>query len=249
MQSDEKVGIAGFILRGAKSKRVLIRAIGPSLKVAGNAVAGALQNPFLELRDKDGVLITSNDNWRLGGQEMAIVQSGLAPSEDRESALIATLEPATYTALIKGANGTTGIGTIEIYDLEATVAGELANLSVRGDVRTGDDVLIAGLILRGGTPKRVAFRAIGPSLSAKGVSDSLPDPTLELHNGNGALLSSNDNWREAPNAAEIESSGLAPANDRESTILLTLLPDNYTAVVRGGNPATGVALAEAYKLE
>jgi hypothetical protein len=223
--------------------------MGPSLKVSGNSVAGALQNPFLELHGNNGILLTSNDNWRTGGQEMEIQQSGLAPGDDRESALIVTLGPETYTAVARGVNGTTGIGTIEIYDLESTVPGELANLSVRGDVRTDDDVLIAGLILQGGTPKRVMFRGIGPSLGASGVPDPLQNPTLDLHNGNGTLLFGNDDWRQAPNASEIETSGLAPTNDRESAILMTLSPDSYTAIVRGLNRTTGIALAEAYKLD
>jgi hypothetical protein len=243
------VGFAGFIFQGGTSKRVLIRAMGHSLTVSGNSVAGALQDPFLELRDNNGLLLRSNDNWRTGGQETEIQQSGLAPADDREAALITTLGPATYTAITGGVNGTTGIGTIEIYDLESTRPGELANLSVRGDVRTDDNVLIAGLILRGGTPKRVMFRGIGPALTAKGVPGSLQDPSLDVHNGNGVLLFSNDNWREAPNAAEIEASGLAPTDDRESAILMTLTPDSYTAIVRGVNRTTGVALAEAYKLD
>jgi hypothetical protein len=249
VQTGDAVGFAGFIFQGGTSKRVLIRAIGPSLKVSGNSVAGALQNPSLELYDGNGILLNSNDNWRTGGQESEIEQSGLAPADDRESALVTTLGPATYTGLIRGVNDTTGIATIEVYDLQATIPGELANLSVRGDVRTDDDVLIAGLILQGGTPKRVMFRAIGPSLGEKGVPGALQDPTLALHNGNGSLVLSNDNWHQAPNVAEIQSSGLAPTHDRESAILTTVAPDSYTAIVRGVNRTTGIALAEAYKLD
>jgi N-acetylneuraminic acid mutarotase len=249
VQTGDTVGFAGFIFQGGTSKRVLIRAIGPSLNVSGNSIASALQNPFLELRDGNGILLNSNDNWRTGGQETEIEQSGLAPADDRESALIATLGPATYTGVIRGVNDTVGIATIEIYDLQATAPGELANLSVRGDVRTDDDVLIAGLILQGGTPKRVMFRAIGPSLGGKGVSGALQDPTLALHNGNGSLVLSNDNWQQAPNAAEIQSSGLAPTDGRESAILMTVVPDSYTGIVRGVDRTTGIALAEAYKLD
>jgi N-acetylneuraminic acid mutarotase len=249
VQTGDTVGFAGFIFQGGTSKRVLIRSIGPSLKVSGNSVAGALQNPFLELHDNNGLLLNSNDDWRTGGQETEIQQSGLAPTDDREPALITNLAPATYTAVIRGVNGTTGIATIEVYDLESTVPGELANLSVRGDVRTDDDVLIAGLILQGGTPKRVMFRAIGPSLNGKGVPGALQDPTLELHDGNGTLLLSNDNWHQAPNVAEIQASGLAPTDDRESAILTTVVPDSYTAIVRGVNRTTGIAVAEAYKLD
>jgi hypothetical protein len=249
VQTGDNVGFAGFIFQGGTSKRVLIRSIGPSLTVSGNSVAAALQNPFLELHDNNGLLLHSNDDWRTGGQETEIQQSGLAPTDDREPALITNLTPATYTAVTRGVNGTTGIATIEVYDLESTVPGELANLSVRGDVRTDDDVLIAGLILQGGTPKRVMFRAIGPSLSGKGVPGALQDPTLEMHDGNGSLVRSNDNWHQAPNVAEIQSTGLAPTDDRESAILMTVVPDSYTAIVRGVNRTTGVALAEAYKLD
>jgi hypothetical protein len=207
-----------------------------------------LLDPVLELHDGTGALIASNDNWR-SDQEAAIQQSGLAPTDDRESAIIAILPRGNYTAIIKGANNTTGVGLVEIYDLESD-AGELGNLSVRANVQTDDNVLIDGIIIGGSTPKRVLFRGLGPSINANGtaVPGRLNDPTLELHDGNGALLMSNDNWKEAPNAAEIAATGLAPTDDRESAILLPLSAGNYTAIVRGVNRTTGIALGEVYKL-
>jgi hypothetical protein len=226
-------------------------------------VPGTLQDPILELHDSHGAVLT-NDNWR-STQEAQIQQSGLAPTDDRESAIIVTVPAGSYTAIIRGTNGSTGIGLIEIYDLgspgamkvkevaeaaESITATELGNLSVRADVETDDNVLIDGVIMRGGNPQRVLFRALGPSIQVNGqpVPGALEDPTLEVHDGNGALLGSNDNWRDAANAAEIEASDLAPSDDHESAILMRLDPANYTAIVRGVNRSAGIGLAEAYKL-
>ena len=152
-----------------------------------------------------------------------------------------------YTAQIAGAGNTTGIGLVEIYDLESSKPGELGNLAVRADVKTGDNVLINGLILGGGTPKRIVFRAIGPSLQGQ-VSGFLADPFLELHDANGNTLMTNDDWQQAPNAAEIQAAGLAPTNSKESAILMILPPANYTSIVRGVGNTTGIGVAEAYKL-
>jgi hypothetical protein len=248
VQTQDNVGIGGFIITGASQKRVIIRAIGPSMKVNGQPVPGRLLDPMLELHDGRGALIQTNDNWR-SDQESAIQQSGLAPSDDHESAIIAILPRGNYTAIVKGANSTTGVGLVEIYDLESD-AGELGNLSVRANVQTDDNVLIDGIIIGGSTPKRVLFRALGPSIKSSGtpVPGRLEDPALELHDGNGTLLMGNDNWKDAPNAAEIAATGLAPANDRESAILLPLSAGNYTAILRGVNRTTGIALGEIYKL-
>jgi len=241
------VGIGGFIISGSGTKRIMARAISPSLKVNGNPLPERLQDPYLELHDSNGGAPLTNDNWR-STQEAEIQQTGLAPTDDRESAIVKRLPAGNYTAIIRGADGGSGIGLIELYDLSANDPGELGNLSVRGEVKTDDNVLFDGVILRGGTPKRVVFRALGPSLMAKGVPESLQDPTLEVHDGNGALLRSNDNWKDAPNMTEIEASGLAPTDDHESAILLTLPSGSYTSIVRGVNRTTGIALAEAYKL-
>jgi hypothetical protein len=219
------------------------------LKINGTPIPGRLQDPYLELHDSSGSAPLINDNWR-STQEAEIQQTGLAPTDDRESAIVKRLAPGNYTAIIRGADGSSGIGLVELYDLSSTDPAELGNLSVRAGVETDDNVLFDGLILQGGTPKRVVFRALGPSLKVNGapVPGSLQDPTLEVHDGNGALLRSNDNWKDAPNMTEIQQSGLAPTDDRESAVLLTLPAGNYTSIVRGVNRTTGIGLAEAYKL-
>ena len=244
VQTGDKIGDGGFILRGTGTKRVLMRGMGPSI-----AVAGALQDPQIELHDGSGTLIAFNDNWR-ATQQSDILLTGLAPSDDRESAIVATLAaPANYTVVLRGSNGTTGIGLVELYDLEPASGSEFANLSIRGDVETGDNVLIDGVIVGGVTPKRILFRALGPSLSVNGnpLAGRLIDPIMELHDSNGATLVTNDNWRNATNASEIQAA-LPPPDDRESAILLSLGPGNYTTIVRGVN-ATGIALNEVYKLD
>ena len=266
VQTGDQVGIAGFIVKGSGFKRFIARAIGPSMAVNGQPVPGRLMDPVLELHDSNGQVVT-NDNWRTGGQEAEIQASGLAPADDREAAIIRTVPAGNFTAVIRGANNTTGIGLVEIYDLgtvgaaeEATkieqadaptAAIELGNLSVRGDVQTGDNILIDGIILRGGNPDRVVFRALGPSITSNGnpVPGTLQNPTMEVRDVNGALLRSNDDWEQAPNAAEIQSTGLAPSDSRESAVLLSLSAGNYTSIVRGVNDTTGIALSETYKLD
>src|SRR5205814_1597396 len=228
-QGGDKVGIGGFIISGASSKSVIVRAIGPSMTSGGAPVPGRLIDPMLELRASDGHLIASNDSWR-STQEQQILQSGLAPSDNREAAIIASLPAGQYTAIISGANNSSGIGLVEVYDLESALAGELGNLAVRADVKTGDNVLISGLILGGSNPRRVLFRAIGPSLQSQLGSAVLQNPLLELHDANGATLASNDNWHSASNASEIQATGLAPSNDNESAILMPLGPGNYTTI-------------------
>lgn len=246
-QGGDKVGIGGFTISGTTNKSVIIRAIGPSMTSGGTPVPGRLDDPRLELRASDGSLIQANDSWR-SNQEQEIQQSGLAPTDNREAAIIASLPPGQYTAIISGANNSSGIGLVEIYDLQASLPGELGNLAVRADVKTGDNVLISGLILGGSTPKRVLLRAIGPSLQNQLGSSVLQNPFLELHDANGATMSTNDNWRQASNASEIEATGLAPTNDNESAILMPLSAGAYTCIVRGVNNTTGIAVAEAYKL-
>ena len=245
------MGIGGFIVSGTGTgtKRIMARAIGPSLKVNGTPVQGRLQDPILELHDDKGSPALLNDNWR-SSQEAEIQQTGLAPTDDKESAIVKRLPAGNYTAIIRGADGSPGIGVVELYDLSGTEPGELGNLSVRADVGLGDNVLFNGLILRGGNSKRVLFRALGPSVKVNGnpVPGSLQDPVLELHDGNGATMATNDNWPDAPNAAEIQATGLAPPDNHESAILMTLPPGNYTTVVRGVGNTTGIGLAEAYKL-
>jgi hypothetical protein len=240
VQTGENVLIGGFIITGTQPKKVIVRAIGPSLS---NYFA-TLTNPALELRDSSGALIGSNDNWR-SDQEAEIIATGVAPIHDLESAIVATL-PANnsiYTAIIHGVNNGTGVGVVEAYDLDRTVDAKLANISTRGAVRAGDDVLIGGLIVLGQNPLRVIVRAIGPSLGA----GALTDPTLELYDINGSLIASNNNWR-SDQEPEIIATGIPPSNDLESAILRDLAPGNYTAIVGGVSGTTGVALVEAYAL-
>ncbi|MFL6585212.1 MAG: PKD domain-containing protein [Chthoniobacterales bacterium] len=249
-QTGDKVGIAGFIITGSGTKRVMARGLGPSMKANGIPVQGRLQDPYLELHDLNGSAPLVNDNWR-DTQEAEIEQTGLAPSDDHESAIVKRLPAGNYTAIIHSAdNSTSGVGLVELFDLSSVEPGELGNLSVRADVGTDDNVLIDGLILRGADPKRVLFRALGPSLNVNGtpVDGRLQDTTLDVYDANGNILRSNDNWRDAPNAGEIEATGIAPPDDREAAVLLTFQPGNYTAVVRGANRTTGIGLAEAYKL-
>lgn len=242
VETGDNVLIGGFIITGTQPKKVIIRAIGPSLSAF---IPGALADPTLELRNSTGGLIASNDNWR-SEQEAEIIATGIPPTNDLESAIVATLPAnlANYTAIVRGVNNGTGIGLVEAYDLDQSVDSKLANISTRGFVQTGDNVLIGGLIVLGQDPLRVLVRAIGPSLPLPGV---LGNPTLELHDGNGALIAANDNWR-SNQEAEIIATGIPPSNDLESAIVRNLAPGNYTAIVRGVNNSTGVALVEAYGL-
>ena len=225
-----------------------MRGIGPSL--TASHIAGALADPVLELHAKNGSLITSNDDWR-DTQQVAIQESMVAPNNDKESAIIATLVPGRYTAILRGKNGTTGVGLVEIYDLSPSSDSVLANISTRGFVRTGDDVMIAGFIFGNGTAsEKVIIRALGPSLTASGVANVLADPTLALYDSNGVLLISDDNWKDDPiQAARIAATRIPPKNNLESAIVMTLPPGRYTAIVTGKNGRTGVALVEVYHLK
>ncbi len=237
----DQVLIGGFIITGTDPKMVILRAIGPSLTDFG--VAGALADPVLELRALDGSVIASNDNWTT--DRAAIEATGLQPSKDLESAIVATLDPGAYTAIVNGKDGTTGVGLVEAYDLDTAAASELANISTRGFVATESNVMIGGFIL--GSEANVLIRAIGPSLTDFGVDGALADPTLELRDVQGTLISSNDNWRD-PNEAEIEATGLQPSKDAESAVLETLSAGAYTAIVQGAGATTGVGLVEVYRL-
>jgi hypothetical protein len=247
--ASDKVLIGGFIVTGTVPKKVILRAIGPSLGTATPPVAGALADPVLELHEPDGTVVT-NDNWR-DAQEAEIIASTIPPTDNLESAIVATLVPGAYTAIVSGKNGGTGIGLVEAYDLDQTADSELANISTRGFVEAGDNVMIGGFIVGGdgGRNVSVIVRAIGPSLGDANppVPSALADPILELHDGNGATLASNDNWKDTQEA-EIIASTVPPTNDKESAIVATLAPGAYTAVVSGKNNTTGVALVEAYNL-
>ena len=238
--------IGGFIVTGNDPKKVILRAIGPSL--AGFGILDPLADPVLELHGSDGSLITTNDNWK-DTQQSEIEATGLQPQNDLEAAIVRTLDPGSYTAIVRGNGGTTGVGLVEVYDLDQTVDSILANISTRGLIQTGDNVMIGGFILGGGTEgAEVLIRAIGPSLTQFGVTGALADPTLELHNANGDLAGSNDNWKSLQQA-EIEATGLAPQDDAESALMAELAPGSYTAIVAGSDGSVGVGLVEVYALQ
>jgi hypothetical protein len=248
VQREDRALIGGFIIDGALPVRVIVRAIGTSLHKDDSPLNGRLLNPALELRDSAGEVIAENDDWRSSPQAEQIRATGLAPREDEEAAIVATLEPGSYTAVLRGANETEGIGVVEVYDLQSSASAELANLAARAFVSTGDNVLIGGLIVQGGPAKGVLIRAIGSSLT-EALPDALQDPTLELVNAEGMKIGENDDWREARNAAAIESTGAAPAHDKESAILIALTAGPYTATVRGKNNGKGIGVIEIYRIE
>ena len=246
VRKGDGAGIAGFIIQGPTAKRVIIRGLGPSLKANGQPIPGRLKNPTVALRDSNGAVIAQNDDWRDSQQQGAIEASGLAPSDDRESAIIRKLQPGSYTAVLRGVGDTEGIALAEVYELDSSDASQLVNLSTRGPVETGDNVLIGGFILRGNTPAPVLLRAIGPELKEQGVPNAVDDPTMELRDANGELIRSNDNWRD-DQQAKIKATGIAPKDDRESAIFQLLGAGNYTAIVRGKGSGD-VALVEVYGL-
>ncbi|MEO7167801.1 MAG: hypothetical protein ABI787_05445 [Spartobacteria bacterium] len=249
----DKVAISGFIISGSGTKKVIVRALGPSLGKSG--IAAPLANPFLELHDETGAVIATNDNWettQLGGvitgdQQDLIRAATLAPTDSTEAALIADLIPGFYTAIVRGANQETGVGLAEIYDLSQAAPATIANLSTRGSFQTGVDVMIGGFIVGGTQPSDLVVRALGPTLASAGLSDVLTDPTLDLRNANGALLAANDNWADTQRA-EIEASGLAPGDAHEAALRLPLPAGSYTATVTGRDGGIGVGLIELYRL-
>jgi hypothetical protein len=238
--------IGGFIITGKEAKQVIIRGIGPSLSALG--VQGALANPTLDLFDANQTLLASNDDWKTNRAE--VEATTIPPSHDLESAIVTTLSPGAYTAVLRGQNNSTGIGVVEIYDLNPAADAVLANISSRGFVDTGDNVMIGGFIV-GGDGKanaRVVVRAIGPSLGLFGITGALEDPIVELKDTNGATLLSNDDWLQGQ-PAEVIQLGLAPGDTRESALVTSLPPGNFTAVLRGKNNTTGVSVVEVYNVE
>lgn len=237
----EEVPIAGFVVTGNSAKRILVRG-------GGGGLPGLdwLPDPVLELRDDRVVVVARNDNWQ-ETQEDPIRATGLQPLSDRDSAVIVTLQPGEYTALLRDKNGGTGMGLVELYDLDRGAESKLGNLSTRGQVGTGDKVMIAGVIATGDENAHVIVRSLGPSLRDAGIAKPLADPTVELRDQNGAPLKENDNWRDSQQA-EIIATSLAPAHDAEAAIVAELVPGIYTAIVRGKHDATGIALVELYHL-
>jgi len=245
VETGQSVAVAGFIVTGTHSKQIVIRGLGPTLTQDG--VSGALADPFLSLFDGNGKVLWTNNNWK-DSQQAEIEATGLAPTNDLESAIVRTLAPGNYTAILSGRNGTTGIGLVEVYDEGAGLLGQLTNVSTRGLVGTGQAVMIGGFIAGGGTNDiQVLVRGLGPSLAQHGVSGALADPLLRLFDSNGNVLGNNNNWKDSQQAA-IQATGLAPTNDLESAILRTLAPGNYTAILSGRNKTTGIGLIEIYRL-
>jgi hypothetical protein len=243
IQTGNNVGIAGFVVGGTEAKKLLIRGLGPTL--AQFNVTGVLQNPTLELHDGSGSLIMTNDNWK-DTQQAEITATQLAPPADAESAILATLQPGSYTAIQRGAGGGTGVGLIEVYDVDPLAASRLTNISTRGLVQTGNNALIGGCSLTGGSgSNKVVIRALGPSLVPLGVNNALPDPVVTLCDSNGNVITANDNWKNSQQSA-IENTGLQPPNDFDAAILVTLPAGNYTAIVTEKNGSTGVGLVEVY---
>ncbi len=236
--------IGGFIVSGTEPKKLILRAIGSSLV---GAIAGALADPSLDLLDSAGRIVASNDNWQSSGQAAEIATSGVAPVNPLEPAMIVTLPPGNYTAVVRGTNNAQGVALVEGYELDAN-ASRLVNISTRGRIGVGDEVLIGGLIVRGAQSKKIIVRAIGPSLAGS-VSGALANPVLEMYNSSGTLIASNDDWGTSAQRADIIASTVAPSNPLESAIVTTLAPGSYSAIVRGANGGTGIGLVEVYDLE
>ena len=244
----QNVLIGGFIIKGTQSKTLVLRAIGPSL--ADSGVTGVLADPTLELHDALGAVIASNDDWQEGAQAFQIQQSGIAPVNALESAVLVTLPPGSYTAVVSGYNNGTGNGLVEAYEMDSTGT-RLVNISTRGRVGTIDEPMIGGLIMQGAATKKVIIRALGPSLGAgaNAIAGALADPVLELRDASGNLLAVNDDWPTSPQASEIIASTIPPVNALESAIVATLGTGNYTAIVRGVDGTSGVALVEVFDLD
>jgi hypothetical protein len=249
VQTLDRVGIGGFIITGTAPKHVLLRAIGPSLTQFG--VPDALADPVLELHGPGAFVTIINNNWRDDPvQEAAIIASSIPPTDDLESAIDAALAPGIYSAIVRGNGNTEGVALIEVYDLNQPFDSKLANISTRAFVSIGDNIVIGGFFLGGNSGDDNIFsRGIGPSLDAAGVPDALADPTLELRDGDGALLASNNDWQDDPvQAAELIAAGLAPQSQLESGIAATLPPGPYTALLAGLNSGIGNGLVEVYDL-
>ena len=242
--------IAGFIMQGSAAKRLAVRALGPSLTPLG--VPNALANPVLELRDSAGATIASNDDWGSAANSQELSDVGLAPGSAQESAILTTVPSSTngtaYTAIMRGVNDTTGVGVVEVYDLDSGPGSTLLNISTRGQVGVDPNALIGGFILGGSESKRIFVRAIGPSLTQFGIPNALANPTLELRNAQGGLVDANDDWMNSAQKTQIENSGLAPTNAKESAVVQTLPTGQYTAIVRGVDGGTGVGSVEVYQL-
>lgn len=242
----DRVLIAGFTIVGTGPKKVVVRAIGPSLKNAG--IDDSLGDPVLELHDGTGALIASNDDWR-DAQRAELEEAHLAPTDDHESALILTLDPGAYTAIVRGAGDTGGVAVVEVYDGDHASDSVLANVSTRA-FTSADSPIIGGVIMSDeGVPlNRVAVRALGPTLGDFGLREVVADPRVELRDASGALVAQNDDWQDAAQRDVLEDKHLAPADEREAAFIHPLGPGAYTAIVCGEDNAAGSALVEFYQL-
>jgi len=260
VQTGDNALFGGFITSGNAPKKVVIRALGPSLSNFG--VAGPLQDPTLELRAANGTVIASNDNWKINdqthlSQEAAIRATGLAPTDDRESVIMAELGSSSFTAIVRGKNDTVGAGLLEIYDINQAADSRLANISTRGYIDSAGGNITAGVIIGAGNgAAKVLVRVLGPSLTAFGITKPLKDPLVDIRDSNGTRIALNDDWKYRagnviPQQDEIEATGLQPSNDSESAVIVTLPVGNYTAIAQsfGTEPdKTGVAVVEVYNL-
>jgi len=255
--TDDNVLIEGFIVQGpaGSTKKIMLRALGPFLAQFG--ITDALANPTLEIHDASNATVATNNDWKVtqvgglitGDQSAEISASQLAPSDDLESAIIANLAPGSYTAVVRGLGNTTGTGIVDAYDISAGSPARLVNIATRGLIQPGDKLMIAGFIVLN-APVKAVIRAIGPSLSGFGITNALPDTTLQLRDENGGIVLENDDWRtNQQQAQELQNVGLQPSNDLEAALIATIQPGLYTAQVRGTNDATGIGVVEVYFLQ
>jgi uncharacterized repeat protein (TIGR01451 family) len=238
--------IGGFVIGGQGTKTVAVIAAGPSLRAAG--IANSLANPTLTLvRASDGQTIATNDNWGDAANARQLQAAGFAPAHALEAAIMVTLPPGAYTAIVNSADGTTGVGLVAVYEVDHPEV-PLVNLATRGKVMTGNDVMIGGLVIQGDAPQTVVIAGTGPSLTQFGVADALANPVLTLvRMSDQSTVASNDNWVDAPNAAQIQAAGFAPSDSREAAIMVTLEPGAYTAILSGAGGGTGVGVVAVYR--
>jgi hypothetical protein len=249
VEAGDGVMIGGFIITGTDSKRVIIRGIGPSLAAVG--VPGAISDPILRLFGSSGSQLGVNDNWQ-DTQQAEIAATGIPPQDAREAAIVATLMPGAFTATLADANGGSGVGLVEVYDLNSAAGARLANISTRGSVQIEDNVMIGGFALGGSSinPAKVVVRALGPSLAGNGINNPLSNPTLQLFDNNGQSVGFNDNWQDDPSqAAQLQTLSLEPPNASEAALVATLPPGLYTAVVAGQDGGVGIGLIEVYAIQ
>lgn len=243
---DETALIAGLIVTGTDSKTVVLRALGPSLGSAG--LSDALTDPVLTLFDASGAAIETNNSWQSGANAAQVTAMGLEPTDPEEAVILATLMPAAYTAVVTSKDSTPGISLVELYDLSPSSNSTLANISTRGSVGVGDNVLISGLIVGAVENATVLVRALGPSLGSA-VNEPLSDPALTIYDANGSVIASNDNWQDDVNASAVEQNQLAPENEMESAIVLHPPAGAYSAIVTGADGNSGICLVEVYDLD